>query len=351
MLDDIQELKNPYQFIQSMKWELLPDEVYVFSPKGDLFSLPAGSTPIDFAYKIHTDIGQTCCGAEVNGVILPLRYRLQNGDRVKIMTNSKAHPSRDWLRWAKTTRARNKIRHWFREQDRAQAIELGRRFLEMEMRRQHLDLRTYLKSPELLAIAKKLKLNTIDDLLMQIGNGKESAEHVVNVLHPEPNTAEERETTLDAAQPAPAIQLEGIDIALVRIMKCCHPIPGDEIIGYITRGRGVSIHRAGCPRIINETERIVNVEWKPVNRANYPAEIAVRCEDRPGMLGEIATLIAQYKVNIVKGNLAHSVMPIEGTAHDKLTLAVNGIEQLEAVMESIRCLNGVQTVSRISTVN
>ena len=152
-----------------MKWELLPDEVYVFSPKGDLFSLPAGSTPIDFAYKIHTDIGQTCCGAEVNGVILSLRYRLQNGDRVKIMTNSKAHPSRDWLRWVKTTRARNKIRHWFREQDREQSIELGRRFLEMEMRRQHLDLRTYLKSPELLAIGKKLKLNTIDDLLMQIG--------------------------------------------------------------------------------------------------------------------------------------------------------------------------------------
>ena len=351
MLDDIQELKNPYQFIQSMKWELLPDEVYVFSPKGDLYSLPAGSTPIDFAYKIHTDIGQTCCGAEVNGVILPLRHRLQNGDRVRIMTNSKAHPSRDWLRWVKTTRARNKIRHWFREQDRAQAIELGRRFLEMELRRQHLDLRTYLKSPELLAFAKKLKLNTIDDLLMQIGNGKESAEHVVNVLHPEPDTREGREAPVDAVRPAPAIQLEGIDIALVRIMKCCYPIPGDEIIGYITRGRGVSIHRAGCPRIINETERVVNVEWKPENLTTYPAEIAVQCDDRPGMLGEIATLIAQFKVNIVKGNLAHSSMPVEGMAHDRLTLAVNGIEQLEAVMESIRCLKGVQTVSRIAARN
>jgi GTP pyrophosphokinase len=351
MLEDIRELKNPYQFIQSMKWELFPDEVYVFTPKGDLFALPAGSTPIDFAYKVHSDVGQTCCGVEVNGMIVPLRYRLQNGDRVKILTNSRAHPSRDWLRWVKTARARERIRRWFRERNRGQAIELGRTFLKIEMRRQHLESTTYLKSPELLAVAEKLKMRTIDDLLMQIGNGTESAEHVVTLLHPEPHTTEGQGATSDTPPPSPAIQLEGIDIALVRIMKCCNPIPGDEIIGYITRGRGVSIHRTNCPRIINETERIVNVEWKAADQVTYPAEIAVQCDDRPGMLGEIATIISQYKVNIVEGSLARPEVLSEGMAQDRLTLAVNGTEQLEAIMESIRCLKGVRSVRRVSLEN
>ncbi len=356
MLEEIQEFRDPYQFIRSMKGELFPDEVFVFTPQGDLHSLPAGSTPIDFAYKIHTDIGQTCCGAEVNGVMVPLKYHLQNGDRVKIVTNAKGHPSRDWLRWVKTARARNKIRHWLNMQDRTHAINLGKRILDLEMRRHQLNLKDYLKSPDLLAVVEKitpgkkkqLQPKTIDDLFMQIGNGKQSATHVVNLLRPEPPAAtKQQEEAVETPRSAPTIHLEGIDLDAVRIMKCCKPIPGDEIIGYITRGQGVSIHKSDCLRIINEPERIVHIEWKAVDQVTYPTVISVECDDRPGMLGEIATSIAQYKVNIIKGNLGPTAQHT-GTAHDQLTLAVNGIEQLEAVMESIRYLKGVRSVTRFT---
>ena len=207
MLAEIQEFKDPFQFIRSMKGELFPDEVFVFTPKGDLHSLPAGSTPIDFAYKIHTDIGQTCWGAEVNGAIVPFKYRLQNGDRIKIQTRANAHPSRDWLRWAKTARARNKIQYWLNEQNRAQAIDLGKRLLELKMRQHQLNPKDYLKSAELLGIAEKLISKKkappplIDELFRQIGNGKESATHIVNLLRPEPPAAAKKERT---AQPPPS---------------------------------------------------------------------------------------------------------------------------------------------------
>ena len=353
MLAEIQEFKDPFQFIRSMKGELFPDEVFVFTPKGDLHSLPAGSTPIDFAYKIHTDVGQTCCGAEVNGVIVPLKYRLQNGDRIKIQTRVNGHPSRDWLRWVKTARARNKIQSWLNEQNRAQAIDLGKRLLELEMRQRQLNLQDYVRSTELLDIAekfisrKKAQLPLIDELFRQIGNGKESATHVANLLTPDPGPpTEKKEKVARLPQSAPAIALEGIDLDAARIMKCCHPIPGDEIIGYITRGRGISVHRADCLRVINESERIVDVEWKPVESLTYPVPITIECDNRSGMLAEITTLIAQYKVNI---DAVGSHRFNKETGHDRFILEVNGIEQLEAIMESIRYLKGVRSVSRLTS--
>ena len=354
MLTEIQEFKDPFQFIRSMKGELFPDEVFVFTPKGDLHSLPAGSTPIDFAYKIHTDIGQTCCGAEVNGAIVPLKYRLQNGDRVKIQTRTNGHPSRDWLRWVKTARARNKIQSSLNEQNRAQAIDLGKRLLELDMRQRQLSLKDYLKSPQLLDIAgkliskKKTQLSLIDELFRQIGNGKESATHIANLLQPESPITEKKEKATRPPQSAPTIELEGIDLDIARIMKCCHPIPGDEIIGYLTRGRGISVHKADCPRIINEPERIVDIEWTPVENLTYPAPILVECDNRPGVLAEITTLIAQYKVNI---DTIGSHRLNRETGYDQFTLEVNGIEQLEAIMESIRYLKGVRSVTRITSLS
>ena len=354
MLAEIQEFKDPFQFIRSMKGELFPDEVFVFTPKGDLHSLPAASTPIDFAYKIHTDIGQTCCGAEVNGAIVPLKYRLQNGDRVKIQTRANAHPSRDWLRWVKTARARNKIQSSLNEQNRAQSIDLGKRLLELEMRQRQLNLKDYLKSIELLDVAEKLiskkktQLPSTDELFRQIGNGKESATHVANLLQPESPTTEKKGETTRLPQSTPTIELEGIDLDVARIMKCCHPIPGDEIIGYLTRGRGISIHRANCPRIINEPERILDIEWTPVGNLTYPAPIIVECDNRPGMLADITTLIAQYKVNI---DTIGSHRLNRETGYDQFTLEVNGIEQLEAIMESIRYLKGVRSVTRITSLS
>ncbi|MDE0016538.1 MAG: bifunctional (p)ppGpp synthetase/guanosine-3',5'-bis(diphosphate) 3'-pyrophosphohydrolase [Candidatus Poribacteria bacterium] len=361
ILEDIQEIQDsPHQFVESMKLELFQDEVYVFSPKGDLFKLPAGATVIDFAYKIHTDIGHTCVGAEVNGSIAPIRRVLENGDQVNIRTQSNGKPSRSWLPHVKTAAARGKIRHWFREKDRADALELGKKFLEAELRAFYLNARDYLNSPELLNIAKQLKLKNLEELFVRIGNGDESAIQVVNLLKPEvPNPETE---TVEAVKPerkpeSAAIQLENnIDLGMMRIMKCCNPIPGDQVVGYLTRGRGVSVHRAGCIRILDEPERLLVVKWLEKSMSEngdhpadvYPVKILVECSDRPGMLGEITTAIAQYKVNIRCGTFQPSTVHLDATAADNLTIDVTGAEQLDKVMEAIRQLKGVQRAIRLS---
>ena len=359
ILEDIQETQDsPHQFVESMKLELFQDEVYIFSPKGDLFKLPAGATVIDFAYKIHTDIGHTCVGAEVNGSIAPIRRVLENGDQVNIRTQSNGRPSRSWLPHVKTATARGKIRHWFREKDRADALELGKKFLEAELRAFYLNARDYLNSLELLNIAKQLKLKNLEELFVRIGNGDESAIHIVNLLKPEvpkPETAEEVKP--ERKPESAAIQLENnIDLGMMRIMKCCNPIPGDQVVGYLTRGRGVSVHRAGCIRILEEPERLLVVKWleKPMSENGnhppdvYPVKILVECSDRPGMLGEITTAIAQYKVNIRCGTFQPSTVHLDATAADNLTIDVTGAEQLDKVMEAIRQLKGVQRVIRLS---
>ena len=349
MLEDIQESKDlPHQFIQSMKRELFPDEVYVFSPKGDLYALPAGATPIDFAYKIHTDIGHKCSSAEVNGALLSLRYRLQNGDRVKIFTNPNGHPNRNWLQWARTARARSKIRNWFNEQDRKHALEVGQRLLENEFSRHGLNPKVYLQSSSLLEVATKLGAGTTDNLLMQIGNGKQFANKVASLL--KPDTDKQADGSYEATkEPMPAVQLEdGIDAAMVRIMKCCTPIPGDTIIGYITRGRGISIHKEDCLRLANEPERLVHVEWKSADQVTYMARISVECEDAPGMIGEIGIAVAQCGVNIQAGSFGAGSgrRGVDGRVSNLLTLEVTGVGQLEEVMGKILLLDGVRRVKR-----
>ncbi len=358
ILDDIQEIQDsPHQFVESMKLELFQDEVYVFSPKGDLFTLPAGATVIDFAYKIHTDVGHTCVGAEVNGSVAPIRRVLENEDQVKIRTQANGKPSRSWLPYVKTATARGKIKHWFREKDRADALELGKKFLDAELRAASLTPRDYLNSPKLLDIAKQLKLKNLDELFVRIGNGNESATQVVNLLKPETPKPEAAKESIRARKTAsaPAIQLENdIDLGMMRIMKCCNPIPGDQVVGYLTRGRGVSVHRAGCIRVLDEPERLLSVTWlekSPAENGNhppdiYPVKIFVECSDRPGMLGEITTAIAKYKVNIRSGNFQPSIERLEATASDYFTIDVTGAGQLEEVMQAIRRLKGVQRVTR-----
>ena len=361
ILEDIEEIQDsPHQFVASMKLELFQDEVYVFSPKGDLFTLPTGATVIDFAYKIHTDIGHTCVGAEVNGSIAPIRRVLENGDQINIRTQPNAKPSRSWLSHVKTAAARNKIRHWFREKDRADALELGKKFLAAELQVSYLNARDCLNSPKLLDIAKQLNLKNLEELFIRIGNGYESATHVVNLLKPEipePETKPADDADRKRKSAGPAIQIENdIDLGMTRIMKCCNPIPGDQVVGYLTRGRGVSVHRSGCARILDEPERLLAVKWTETPSAEnenqpsdvHPVKILVECSDRPGMLGEITTAIAQYKVNIRSGNFQPSTVHLDSTASDNLTIDVTGAEQLNKVMQGILQLKGVQRVTRIS---
>ena len=285
---------------------------------------------------------------------------LENGDQVNIRTQPNAKPSRSWLSYVKTAAARNKIRHWFQKKDRADALELGKKFLAAELRVSYLNARDCLNSPKLLDIAKQLNLKNLEELFIRIGNGYESATHVVNLLKPEipePETKPAEDADRKRKSAGPAVQLENdIDLGMMRIMKCCNPIPGDQVLGYLTRGRGVSVHRAGCVRILDEPERLLAVKWTekpPAETENqppdvYPVKILVECSDRPGMLGEITTAIAQYKVNIRCGTFQPSTVHLDPTASDNLTIDVTGAEQLDRVMQGILQLKGVQRVTRIS---
>ena len=372
-LEDIQELKGEGagQFLRSIKSELFGHEVYVFTPKGDVVALPAGSTPIDFAYKIHTQVGNTCIGVEVNGMVVSLRYRLQNGDQVKINTNANSHPGRDWLRWVKTARARNKLKHWFKEKHRSESIELGKRLLQIELRRSDLELISFIRSESLLAIANQLGYEEPEEILQHIGEGERLASEIVNSacqveglgemgLSLDHNSTDN--TTLDSGklvfQSTPLIELSQEDLVdSTRIMKCCRPIPGDEIIGYIRRGKGVSIHRAGCNRLVNEPNRLVDIEWKPADQMTFPVDIVIECYDRPGILGEITTTIAQKNINIREGKFGPLLNDrskespsyrFEGgeIGFERLRIEVSELSQLNQIMERIRDVEGVTRVDR-----
>ena len=350
LIEQIQDLKNPHQFMQSVKAELFPDEVYVFTPDNDLKAFPSGATPIDFAYSIHTDVGHRCVGATVNENIVPLNYKLQSGDVVHINTDPNTKPSRKWLWIAKTSRAKDKIRRFLREQERAQSLEIGRRMFGSELRKRGVNPRSYFKSDELLHIAQELQYQSIEELLVQIGYGKVSVQHVGNLLFPKPEqlaedeedvTPEEREKLRDAA--TDVIKIEGFDRAMVRISKCCNPIPGDKVIGFITRGRGVSVHRAECLRVCDEVDRVISVEWNPLNDITYPVDILVECDDRTGLLRDIAAAIAKYDVNISKSD-THTDNPTNVVQH--FTIDVTGTEQLQQVLDAIRRVKSVRQVGR-----
>ena len=355
VLEDIRELKNPNQFIRSMKHELLADQVYVFTPRGDVIELPAGATSIDFAYKIHTQIGDTCKGTEINGMIMPLRYQLRNGDRVKIITDTNAHPIREWLRWVRTAKAQNRIRQWFREQDRVQAIELGKRFLEIEMKRPRTDINMWLKSERVTEILQILNLEAPEDLLLHIGTGQQLSADIMKLVSIDNSSKDVDSTHGVIFHSTPTIDLNTLELDSVRIMKCCNPIPGDEVMAYVTKGKGISIHKHYCQRIPNEdADRLIQVNWEPVDGLSYPTEITFEVQDRSGILGKVTTAIAEQKINIREGNFGptktHGNIKTnpasEGIGYNKMMLEVTGLKQLEQAMRAIRELKEVIRVSR-----
>ena len=355
VLEDIRELKNPNQFIRSMKHELLADQVYVFTPRGEVIELPAGSTSVDFAYKIHTQVGDTCKGTEVNGMIMPLRYQLRNGDRVKIITDVNAHPAREWLRWVRTAKAQNRIRQWFREQDRVQAIELGKRFLEIEMKRPRTDINIWLKSERVAEILQILNLKSSEDLLQHIGTGQQLPADIIALVSIDNFPKDIESTNGVIFHSTPTIDLNTLEPDSIRIMKCCHPIPGDEVVAYVTKGKGLSIHKYDCRRIPREdADRLIQVNWKPIDELSYPTEITFEVQDRSGILGKVSTAIAEQKINIRAGNFGPANLngktnlnpAKEGVGYNKMILEVTGLEQLEEAMRAIRQLKEVIRVSR-----
>ncbi|MBA2316072.1 MAG: bifunctional (p)ppGpp synthetase/guanosine-3',5'-bis(diphosphate) 3'-pyrophosphohydrolase [Chloroflexi bacterium] len=348
LMDWQRDVSDATEFVEGIKLDIFQDQVFVFTPKGDIKDLPAGATPLDFAYRIHTDVGHRTIGAKVNNRLVPLDYRLKNGDIVEIVTTKGEHgPSRDWMNVVRTSHAREKIRQWFKRKDRDENIVHGRESLERELRRLARTSVGAVGQDRLLEVARQYNFDTPDDFYAAVGYGAISAQQVVMRL----GVVDDGHTALPTVAPAslPArtggVRVKGVGDLLVRFAKCCHPIPGDPIAGFITRGKGVTVHLHSCPTVINEREisRLIEVEWEAAPAATYPIAIRVEAYDRTGLLNDITQVVAENKVNIVAASV--QVSP-DHTAIVTATLQVGSVAQLARVMSRIEQLKDVISVQR-----
>jgi GTP pyrophosphokinase len=343
-----QEVTDAREFIDSLKTDVFQDRVYTFTPRGDIIDLPTGSTPIDFAYHIHTEVGHRCRGAKVNGKLVGLDYQLRNGDQVEILTAKRGGPSRDWLNphlgYVKTSRARSKIRQWFKRQNRDENIVQGREVLEREFKRLGLDETPFDQ------IAKKFNFDKVDDLMAAIGAGDINAHQIagraLELVQPEEETLEIPPVRGTPTAPATGIRVRGVGDLLTNLAHCCNPLPGDDIVGYITRGRGVTIHRQDCPNILrmNDRERLIEVDWGPEITETYPVDVRVEAYDRQGLLRDIASVVADEAINLSAANvmtrkkdhMATMVVTLEIADIDQLSRVLARIERLPNVLEARR---------------
>jgi guanosine-3',5'-bis(diphosphate) 3'-pyrophosphohydrolase len=343
LIDWHRELSGAEEFLESVKTDIFIDQVFVFTPKGEIKDLPKASTPLDFAYRVHTELGHRCIGAKVNGKLVPLNYQLNNGDVVEIVSAKGAKaPSRDWLSphlgYIKTSHAREKIKQWFRRQEREENIERGRELLEKEMR--HLGI----KHGEREELAKLFKYDSLDDFLAAIGYGGISTHQIALKLSAQQPLPAKVEVT-PPKPPESAIQVLGVEDLVTHLARCCHPVPGDRIIGYVTRSRGVTIHRQDCYNVVHEDEkeRLIAVGWGQTNSV-YPVNIQVEAWDRVGLIRDITTIVAEEGVNIASVNSVHHD---DHTVCEYFTLQTKDLAQLSRLMTKIDGVRGVTRVSRV----
>ena len=339
------EMSNAEDFIEAFKGEVVPEVIYAFTPTGEIKEMPIGSTPVDFAYSIHTQVGNKCVGAKVNGRIVPLRFILRNGDTVEILTAPTQGPSRDWLKFVVTQRAKSRIKQWIKAEERKQSIELGQKLLEGELRKHDLG-QAILKSEEMQKALEFFGGSSLDDLYAFIGHGKISAHQVVNKLLPEKPVEEVPITTVTKPKEQKGITIKGVDNVLYHTAKCCFPIPGDGLIGFVTRGRGVTIHRKDCPnldRLVVEEARLVDVEWKAAGEATSPVRLLIETVDQPGILASLSALISSVNINISNATVTSTE---DKKAHITFILDVKDKKQLSVLIQKIAQLEGVLRVSR-----
>lgn len=357
MMETTAELKDPDQFMESVRVDLFQDEVYVFTPAGDVLAFPVGATPIDFAYSIHTEVGHHCAGARVNGALVPLRYELQSGDHVEIITNPSQRPSKDWLELASTSKAKTKIRSFLHAEQRARSRELGQGLFERELRKRGLSFQKLMKKGELDKLAKESRYGNIEELTQQIGYGKLEAKTVVDEFFPKkdnevPPPREIRESSLERLvrkirpKSADGIRLDGVDSLLVRFGRCCNPLPGDAIVGFITRGRGITVHRARCPRVNElDPERRVEVSWDTKHKTKpRPVTLRVVTAHRPGILAAISAQLSKANINIASAN-CHA--GDENQAVNTFSFSVADIDELNSIVKLIKKIGGVKAVDRV----
>jgi guanosine-3',5'-bis(diphosphate) 3'-pyrophosphohydrolase len=351
LMDWQRDVSDASEFVEGIKLDVFQDQVFVFTPKGDIKDLPAGATPLDFAYRIHTDVGHRTIGAKVNNRLVPLDYRLRNGDIVEIVTTKAEHgPSRDWMNIVRTSHAREKIRQWFKRKDRDENIIHGREALDRELRRLARTSVSAVGADRILDVAHGFNFETIDDFYAAVGYGAVSAQSAVTRL----GVHDDAELAVPAVAPPPpptqaaGVRVKGVGDLLTRFARCCHPIPGDPVVGFITRGKGVTVHIRTCPTVINEREvsRLIEVEWEGEATQTYPIAIRVEGFDRTGLLSDITQVVAEHKVNIVAA--AVHVNP-DHTVVITATLQVASVAQLAKVMGRVEQLKDVTSVQRESS--
>jgi len=356
LIDSQCELRDARDFLTSLKVDLYPDEVYCFTPKGEVISLPRDATPIDFAYAIHTEVGHYCVGAKVNNRIVPLKYRLKNGEIVEVLTSKDSGPSRDWLTMVKTARARNRIKHWINQREKEDATEIGKKLLEKQARKFKTSWKRVLSMDGLPAVLQQYGVQRTDDIYPAVGFGKIAPAQIFTQLFPDlapPAEAKAKPSRIAKVvsrvlkRGGAPITVKGQDGLLIYRAKCCNAIPGDEIVGYITRGKGISVHTTECPNLVNllGSDRVTEVEWISDPKEDlFNIRLAILAEDRQGLLAEITSAISNLKTNIRE---SRSSATSEGKGTVELTVEIYDTRHLQKVIKTLKSIRGIEDVARV----
>jgi len=352
LVENQKEFRDPVEFIENVRIDLFPDEVYVFTPRGDIRSLPRGATPVDFAYSIHSEVGNQCTGAKVNGSMVPLHYRLKTGDTIEIVTSKNHHPSKDWLKFVKTVKARSRIRQWIKTQEKDRSLTLGKEMCEKTFRKNSLNFNTLLKSGQMEKVVEHFGFKKVDDLIASVGYGKITPLQIVGRIIPKPEPEMEEESLLNKIlgrvrkkRPGSGVSVKGVDDILIKFGKCCQPVPGDSITGYITQGFGVTVHRTSCVNALKmNPERQIEVEWNTDNIETYSVKIQVTSYDRVGLLADITSVISKNEANILGVN---TKILDNKTVDGCFTISVKDTVQLKKVMSDLKKIKLVHHVRRL----
>jgi guanosine-3',5'-bis(diphosphate) 3'-pyrophosphohydrolase len=352
LVENQAEFLDPQEFLENVRIDLFPDEVCVFTPQGEIKSLPKGATPIDFAYMIHSEVGNQCTGAKVNGRMVPLKYEIQTGNIVEIITSKGSHPSKDWLNFVKTVKARSKIRQWIKIQEKERSLSLGREMCEKTFRKHKLNFNALIKSEEMREVVAHFGFKTVDDMIASVGYGKTTPVQIARRLALKTETFDADESLFNRLvsrvrkrKPTVGVVVKGVDDMLVRFGKCCQPVPGDIITGYITRGYGVTVHRTNCVNALKMSpERRIDVEWSLETQESYPVKIRINSLDRVGLLADMAATISKNNANILSLNTqTNDDLSVDSV----LTLGIESTAHLEKVLTGLKKIKYVQSVKRL----
>ena len=352
LIENQENFRDPGEFLENVRIDLFPDEVYVFTPGGEVKSLPKGATPVDFAYQIHTEVGNQCIGAKVNSRMVPLQYELKTGDVAEIITSKSAHPSKDWLKFVKSVKSRSKIRQWIKTEEKDRSLTLGREMCEKAFRKYRLNFNTLLKSEEMQKVVEDFGFKTADDLIANVGYGKITPLQLVRKFEPKPDAEETQKSIFDKLigrvrkrKPKGGVIVKGADDILIRFGKCCQPVPGDPIIGYITRGYGVTIHRTSCVNALKlNPDRQIDVEWNQEIIETYPVKILIRSYDRVGLLADVVGNISKNNANIIS---AKTETRENKMVESFFTIDVEDTEHLNKILAAIKKVKHVYSAQRI----